>query len=176
MNRGRGGFGGRGGGGRGGFNDRGGGRGGFGGRGGGGRGGGNRGGRDFDNGPTIEAGTFLRLCNGTAVYKLSSPNNVVPLTQTFLFDKNNNKVGKVADVFGPLTDVYFNCEPFDKSFLNGLKEGDKIFAPQDRLKAESFFVEDAAPKRGGRGGGGRGGRGGGGRGGRGGRGGGRGRF
>ena len=167
------------GGGRGNFGGNRGGRGGFGGgRGGnfGGRGGrgGDRGGRGFDNGPTKEVGKFVYLANDTAVYKLSSADKSVPLTQTFLFDAQSTKVGKVGDVFGPLTDVYFNCVPEDKNFLKGLKEGDKIFAPQDRMKSESFFLEDQ-PKRGGggrggaRGGhGGRGGRGGsrGGRGGR----------
>ena len=60
--------------------------------------------------------------------------------------------------------------------MKSIKEGDKVYAPEDRLKPESFFVDDApkprgggAGGRGGRGGPGGGGRGRGGRGGRGGR-------
>ena len=159
-------------GGRGGFNKNAGGRGG-GNRGGfgGGRGGGGRfdkGGRNFDNGNQVEVGTFHHLANGTAVYALSTKDGHVPLTQTFLFNDRKEKVGKIGDVYGPLTEVYFNCVPEDEKFLNGLKEGDKIYAPEDRLKPESFFVDDAPKPRGGGRGGARGGRGGGGRGGRGG--------
>ena len=116
--------------------------------------------RDFaPSGPVVEIGKFSYLCRDTAVYKLTSKE--VPLTQTFLFDSKNNKLGKIADVFGPLDNVFFNLEPNEKSFLNSLKEGDKIYAPNDRLRSESFFLDDSTGKKP-RGGsrGGRGGRGG----------------
>jgi hypothetical protein len=49
-------------------------------------------------------------------------------------------------------DVYFSFEPSDASFLSKLHEGDKIFAPADRLKPEAFFLSDGPPaRRGGRG-------------------------
>ena len=153
-----------------------GGRGGFNKNAGGGRGGGNRGnfngnrgnnrnfdrgGRNFDNSNQVEVGKFHHLANGTAVYELSSKDNLVPLTQTFLFNERKEKVGKIGDVYGPLTEVYFNCVPEDEKFLNGLKAGDKIYCPEDRLHPESFFVDDAPKSARGGGRGGRGGRGGG---------------
>lgn len=146
----------------------------FGGRGGGGggRGGGRGGFHGRDDRPrseNIEAGIFVRKSNGTGVFKLSTSNGNVPLTQTYLFDSHNNQVGKIQDVFGPLDDVYFNLAPEDPKYLDTLKEGDKIFCPSDRCHEEAFYINDQPTKRGGRGGG-RGGQRGGGGGGRGGRG------
>lgn len=158
--------------GRGGFNRGGGGgdfhRGGGGGR--GGRGGFNRergGGRDFSNSKQIEIGVFDHKTElGTVVYKLSSSNGNVPLTQTFLFDSRGNQIGKIADVYGPLTEVYLNAQFDDPKYADKVKEGDKVYAPEDRCRPEEFFTSDqTAAKRGGGGRGGRGGgRGGGGRG------------
>jgi hypothetical protein len=48
-------------------------------------------------------------------------------------------------------DVYFTMEPDDPVFVEGLQEGDKVFAPRDRLRSEAFFLDDApAGRRGGR--------------------------
>ena len=152
-------------------------RGGRGGRGGNDRGG--RGGNFRDEGEVIEVGTFDHLhLDSAAVFRLSSADKLVPLTKTFVYNEKKEKVGTIKDVFGPLDDVYLLVEPNDQSYLKSLKEGTKLFAPKNRMKAEDFFVEANQPKRGGGGGkkrgggGGRGGRGGGGgRGGSGGRGG-----
>lgn len=158
-----------------------GGRGGGGGQGGNrGRGGGNRQGNyrrndDDANVQTQECGIFDYLCNGSAVFKLCSADKVVPLTQTFLYDSNNNKIGKIKDVFGPMDNVYFEMEP-NEGVLQNMKAGTKVYAPVNRLHPQSFYTDEQQPKRGGGRGGGRGGRGGGGRGGRGGGGGGRGGF
>ena len=100
-------------GGRGGFNKnsgggRGGGRGGFGGGRGGGRGGFDKGGRNYDNGNIVEVGVFHHLSKDCAVFTLTSKDHLVPLTQTFLFNERKEKIGKIGDVYGPLTDVYFN--------------------------------------------------------------------
>ena len=155
------------------------------GRGGGNRQGGYRRNDDDANVQTQECGIYDSICNGTPIFKLCTSDNVVPLTQTFLYDSNNNKLGKIKDVFGPLDNVYFQMEP-NEGVLQSIKAGTKVYAPVNRCKPQAFYLEDQQPKRGGGGGGrgggrgGRGGRGGGGRGGgaggRGGGGGGRGGF
>jgi H/ACA ribonucleoprotein complex subunit 1 len=145
-------------------------RGGFRGRGGdrGGRGGFERGGRggrpgydrDDSSPANVEAGQFVRIVEGAAVYRLTSAGGVVPLTQTFLFDARSRRVGRVKDVFGPLGEVYFSMEPGDGAPLGEPRPGDKVFAPADRLRAEAFFLADAPPRGRGGGRGGRGARGG----------------
>lgn len=163
--------------GRGGFNNRG--RGSFNNRGGGGanrgrQGGGGRRFEDDSNVQTVECGTFDSRCGESAIFKLSTSDGVVPLTQTFLYDDKKNKIGKIKDVFGPMDKVYFEMGPLDdkSSIPQNLKEGSKVYAPENRLHPPSFYTDDQPKRggggRGGRGGGGRGGRGGGGRGGRGG--------
>lgn len=141
---------------------------------GGGGGGGNRGRQEYGNKrfdddqnlQTVECGTFDYVCNGNAIFKLSNPDKKVPLTKTFLYDSNQNKIGLIKDVFGPMDNVYFEMEP-NEGILDTLKPGYKVFAPIKRINPASFYTEDQQPRRRG-GGGGRGGRGGGGRGGRGG--------
>jgi H/ACA ribonucleoprotein complex subunit 1 len=78
-----------------------------------------------------------------AVYRLTSEHGIVPLTQTFLFDACGQQVGRVKDVFGPMGDVYFSMEPDNPELLQALNEGDKVFAPRDRLRSEDFFLNDA---------------------------------
>ncbi|KAH0794995.1 putative H/ACA ribonucleoprotein complex subunit 1-like protein 1 [Histomonas meleagridis] len=132
---------------------------------------GNRGGnRDESNVQTAECGTFVGLCEGNAIFQLSTKDRAVPFTKTFLYDAKKNKVGEIKDVFGPLDKVQFVMEPINPSFVNTLKEGSKIYAPADRLRPESFFLSDQNARRGGgrggkKGGGNRGGNRGGGRGG-----------
>lgn len=174
MYRGRGnsfGSGGRGGGNGGGF--RGGGfKRGFGGRG-GGRGGGGRF-REEEGPPdtVIESGSFLHECQGEMVYKMT-PNAQVPKFNAQVFLENKTQVGRVEEVLGPISEVYFSVKPIDGVVAGSFQPGDRVFLGPDKLMPLQRFLEPPGggvkkPGRGGRGGGGRGGRGGGGRGGRGG--------
>lgn len=179
------------GGGRGGGYSRGG-RGGRGGRGrGGGGGGGGRYGNRYEEGPpetVVETGVFLHDCQGEMVYRMTATAQV-PKFNAPVFLENKSQIGKVEEVLGPISEVYFSVKPVEGVVASSFKPGDKAFLGPDKLMPIERFTNPSAQrgggvhKPGGRGGrgGGRGGRGrggggfrgrGGGRGGRGGRGGG----
>ena len=122
---------------------------------------GRRGDRDDSNVKTVECGSFVKLCQGDAIFKISTADNTIPFTKTFLYDSKKNKVGTVKDVFGPLDDVSFVLQANDPNFAKNLKVGDKIYAPEDRLRNEEFFCADQNSRKGkgGKRGGGAGGRG-----------------
>ena len=122
---------------------------------GGSRGGSHGGRQDYgrSSGQNVECGTFLYLCEDKAVFKLSTSDKLVPPTKTYLFDAQGNKLGIVDDVFGPTTDVKFTLAADSQNTIQKFKENDKIYAPQERLKTESFFASTQNQRRGGRGGG-----------------------
>lgn len=163
-----------------------------GGRGARGRGGGRSGGRygnRYDEGPpetVVETGAFLHDCQGEMVYRMTA-NAQVPKFNAPVYLQNKSQIGKVEEVLGPISEVYFSVKPVEGVVATSFKPGDKVFLGPDKLMPVERFT-NPPPQRGGgvkkpgaRGGrgGGRGGRGrvgagfrgrGGGRGGRGGRG------
>lgn len=169
------------GGGRGNFR---GGRGGFGG-GRGRSGGGGRFGNRYDEGPpesVVESGAFLHDCQGEMVYKMTAIAQV-PKFNAPVYLENKTQIGKVEEILGPISEVYFSVKPTEGVVAASFKPGDKVYLGPDKLMPLQRFTapqtggaKGGVQKRGGRGGGrgagrGRGGPGGG----RGGRGGGRGR-
>lgn len=149
----------------------GGGRGGFRGRGGGG---GGRGGGGFsryeDYGPpesVLEAGQFLHPCQGEMVYKML-PSAMVPKFNSPIYLENKTQIGKIEEVLGPISEVYFTVKPSEGVQPASFKAGDKAYIAPDKLMPLGRFTQTQASSgvRKAAGGGGRGGRGGG-RGGRG---------
>eukprot|EP00770_Monocercomonoides_exilis_P001787 MONOS_1776.1-p1 / transcript=MONOS_1776.1 / gene=MONOS_1776 / organism=Monocercomonoides_exilis_PA203 / gene_product=snoRNP pseudouridylase complex protein Gar1 / transcript_product=snoRNP pseudouridylase complex protein Gar1 / location=Mono_scaffold00033:73775-74604(-) / protein_length=168 / sequence_SO=supercontig / SO=protein_coding / is_pseudo=false len=148
----------------------------------GGRGGGGFGSRFAgESGPPaeiVEIGEFVHPCEGDLVCKVT--NDKVPFTNAFIFNNQKAQIGKVDEVLGPMTEVYFSVKPDQGVNASSFKAGDKLFIAGDKMKEKaSFFAKPGGGGRGGRGGsgGGRGGFGGGRGGGRGGFGsGGRGRY
>ncbi|KAH3679672.1 hypothetical protein WICMUC_000812 [Wickerhamomyces mucosus] len=163
MNRGRGGFSGRGG-------SRGGARGGFGGR------------PNFQQGPpdtVLEMGSYIHSVEGDIFCR--SINTKIPYFNAPIFLENKTQIGKVDEILGPLNEVFFTIKPSEGVQADSFKDGDKFFIAPDKLLPIDRFLpkpKSVVPKpkkkksaggaggaggaRGGRGGfgGGRGGRGG----------------
>lgn len=158
------------GGGRGG-GDRGGSRGGRGGRGGGrGFGRGGRGGfqqRDFGPPESVtELGHVLHPCEGDLVCKCT--NEKIPYFNAPVYLENKSQIGKVDDIFGPMTDFYFSVKINTDMKASSFQKNQKFFInPMKLLPLARFLPKPPGQKGppggvGGRGrGGGRGGRGGG---------------
>lgn len=164
MFRGRGSYGGgvsgyRGGRGRGGFN----GRGGF-------RGGRSGGRFREEEGPpdvVVESGSFLHGCQGEMVYKMTADAQV-PKFNAPIFLENKTQIGRVEEVLGPISEVYFAVKPVDGVVASSFEPGDRVYIGPDKLLPVQRFLQpsDGGVKktlrggRGGRGGGGFRGRGG----------------
>ena len=136
-------------------------------------------GRQFDQGPpehVEEVGYYMHACEGDLVCK--SSHSKVPFFNAPLYLENKQRIGKVDDIFGPMTDYYFSVKLDDNMNASSFASEQKLFIdPYKLLPLERFLPRAAQPKQGrgrgagrggfrGRGGGGgggfRGGRGGGG--------------
>lgn len=148
---------GHGGGGRGG---RGGGRGGGGGWRGGGGGGfrgrgrdnfrSNRGNWQRDEGPpdtVVESGAFMHPCEGEMVYKMTAVAQV-PKFNAPVYLENKTQIGKVEEVLGPISEVFFSVKPTEGVLPQSFKAGDKVYLAPDKLMPLQRFT-DPAPNRGG---------------------------
>ena len=173
--------------GRGGFSPggRGPGRGGFGGRGGGGgrnssggRGRGGGGGAfQREEGPPaeiIEAGQVVHDCESELVCQWKVTDKV-PYFNAGVFLENKRKIGKIDEILGPISQLYFTIKMDPGVLSKSFQPNDSVYIGTDKLLPLVRFTNPSAGGGGGRSGGGRGGRdgrgggrGGGGRGGRGG--------
>ncbi|GJQ14950.1 hypothetical protein GpartN1_g6741.t1 [Galdieria partita] len=137
----------------------------------------------------VEMGIFQHPCENELVCK--STNEKIPFFNAPIFLENKTQVGKVEEIFGPITDVHFTVKPVEGVLATSFGIGVKLYIGTEKLlPLERFLPKPPGSQsggkpqgirkpnafgKGGRGGGGRGrgGRGGGGRGrgGRGGRGG-----
>ena len=145
-----------------------GGRGGFTGRSpGGGRGGG---GRSFqrDEGPPaeiVEAGSVVHECESELVC-LWNVNDKVPYFNAGVYLENKRKIGKVDEILGKVSEIYFTVKMDPGILAKSFQPKDLVYVGTDKLLPLTRFTNPNAPGGGGRGAGGRGaGRGGGGRGG-----------
>ena len=141
---------------------RGGGGGGFrGGRGGGG-GGGYRGGYSagggrrfsrggYDEGPpdtVMESGAFLHPCQGEMVYKMTAPAQV-PKFNAPVYLENKKQIGKIEEILGPISEVYFTVKPVDGVIATSFQPGDKVYLGPDKLMPLQRFTQpQTGPPRG----------------------------
>lgn len=56
-----------------------------------------------------EAGVVISHCEGDVVCKLTNPK--IPYFNAFIYLENKQDVGKVDDIFGPMTDAVRNGTP-----------------------------------------------------------------
>jgi H/ACA ribonucleoprotein complex subunit 1 len=142
--------------------DRGGGRGfgGGGGRGFGGRGGGGGGFRD--EGPpdtVIVLGIFQHACEGDLIVKHGT--DKVPYFNAPIYLENKSQVGKVDEIFGPVTDALCSVKPSSGIEASSFKNGDKLYINPEKLLPLQRFLPQPKGAGAGRGGGRGAGRGGG---------------
>ncbi len=83
---------------------------------------------------------------------------MIPYFNAGIYLENKAKVGKVEEVFGPVTKVYFTVKPDTGVNAASFQLDDKVFIGSDKLLPLSRFTNEN--KRGGGGGGGGRGRGG----------------
>ena len=121
-------------------------------------------GRPFDQGPpehVEQLGYFMHACEGDLVCK--SSHSKVPFFNAPLYLENKQRIGKVDDIFGPMTDYYFSVKLDENMNASSFASEQKLFIdPYKLLPLERFLPHPGQPKPargGGRGTGGRGGRG-----------------
>eukprot|EP01137_Pigoraptor_chileana_P034266 Opistho-2@26563 len=126
----------------------GGGRGGFG----GGRGGFNRS-QEFQGPPdsVLEIGVFQHPCEGEMVCK--STNEKIPYFNAPIYLENKTQIGKIEEIFGPLTDVHFTVKLQTGMVATSFTANQKVFiAPDKLLPLDRFLPKPPVPKvKGGRG-------------------------
>eukprot|EP00593_Proboscia_inermis_P002272 CAMPEP_0171293608 /NCGR_PEP_ID=MMETSP0816-20121228/1907_1 /TAXON_ID=420281 /ORGANISM="Proboscia inermis, Strain CCAP1064/1" /LENGTH=146 /DNA_ID=CAMNT_0011764651 /DNA_START=271 /DNA_END=707 /DNA_ORIENTATION=- len=138
---------------------RGGGRGGRGARGGGrsfGRGGrgGRGGGRGFDDGPpaeVVEVGKVMHECESEMVCILSHSETKIPYFNAPIFLENKQKLGKVDEIFGPLTKIMFTVKPDAGVLAKTFQKDDIMYVGTDKLLPMSRFTNPSGGGGGGRG-------------------------
>jgi H/ACA ribonucleoprotein complex subunit 1 len=93
------------------------------------------------------------------VCKLTNP--MIPYFNAGIYLENKAKIGKVEEVFGPITRVYFTIKPDAGVSAKSFKENDKVYIGTDKLLPLSRFTNEGKKPAGGAGrGAGRGGPGG----------------
>merc|ERR1712166_828538 len=111
----------------------------------GGRGGG-RGG--FDRGPpqnVVPVATYNQTVEGLMC--CSVVEKKVPLLMRSIYMENKTLIGKVDDVFGPITAPGIAIKPTDGVKGEGFKSGDKVYADPFELRDITFFMpKTAAPR------------------------------
>ncbi|KAI1002713.1 hypothetical protein K3495_g5490 [Podosphaera aphanis] len=120
--------------------------------GGGGRGGGGfgarggRGGFNRDNGPpaeVLEMGSFLHSCEGEIVCE--SINSKIPYFNAPIFLQNKTSIGKVDEILGPITSLYFTIKPSEGIQASSFKSGDKFYIGGDKLLPLEKFLPKPKP-------------------------------
>lgn len=96
----------------------------------------------------------MHAAEGEMVCKLT--NAMIPYFNAGIYLENKAKLGKVEEVFGPVTKVYFTIKVDTGVNATSFKLGDKVFIGTDKLLPLSRFTNEGKSG-GGRGGGGRGG-------------------
>eukprot|EP01136_Pigoraptor_vietnamica_P008972 Opistho-1_new@44998 len=139
--------------GMGGFENRGRGRGGPRGGGGGFRGGrgGGRGGFGRPQEPmgppesVVEMGVFQHPCEGEMVCK--STNDKIPYFNAPIYLENKTQIGKIEEIFGPMTDVHFTVKLQTGMVATSFNASQKVFiAPDKLLPLERFLPKPPQPK------------------------------
>ena len=99
----------------------------------------------------------MQPCEDDLVCKLENKN--VPYFNAMVYKENKTEIGKVEDIFGPVSDAYFTVKLGAGMKAGSFKPTDKFFIDPYKLLPIERFLPGKKPARGG-GRGGRGGRGG----------------
>lgn len=114
------------------------GRGGFG----GGRGGGRGGFQQRDMGPpdtVLEMGTFMHAVEDEMLCA-SLMKDKVPFFNAPIYLQNKSAIGKVDEILGPITEVFFSVKMADGMVASSFKKGDKVYIAGDKLLPLERFL------------------------------------
>jgi H/ACA ribonucleoprotein complex subunit 1 len=103
---------------------------------------------------STEVGSFMHSAEGEMVCRLT--NAMVPYFNAGIYKENKAKIGKVEEVFGPITKIYFTIKPDTGVNASSFQAGDKVFIGTDKLLPLSRFTNEGKKGGGGGRGGGRG--------------------
>ncbi|ORY06279.1 Gar1-domain-containing protein [Basidiobolus meristosporus CBS 931.73] len=124
--------------------------------------GGSRGGRGGYGGPmgppdrVLEMGSFMHDCEGDMVCKSINPK--IPYFNAPIYLENKTQIGKVDEILGPITEVFFTVKLQDGIVASSFKPEDKVYIGEDKLLPLERFLPKPkttgakVAKRGGRGG------------------------
>ena len=119
---------------------------------GGGRGGGFGGGRGFDRGPperVVAVASYTNTIENDLIC-CSVLEKRVPLLMRSIYMENKTLIGKVDDVFGPVTAPGIAIKPADGVKGASFKVGDKVYADPMELRDITFFMPRPARGKGAR--------------------------
>jgi len=108
----------------------------------------------------------MHECESEMVCTLSHKDNMIPYFNAGIYLENKKKIGKVDEIFGPVTQVMFTVKPDPGVVAKSFQPQDIMYIATDKLLPLTRFTNPSsgggkpAGRAGGRGGGGRGGPGG----------------
>jgi H/ACA ribonucleoprotein complex subunit 1 len=105
----------------------------------------------FDQGPpeyVDVVAEFSHACEGMLICNVVGGN--VPLLMRSIYLQNKNKIGKVDDVFGPMSKPGLAIKPDDGVKAESFKAGDKLYADPQQTRQTSFFQPRPAASKGSR--------------------------
>ncbi|KAK2956201.1 putative H/ACA ribonucleoprotein complex subunit GAR1 [Blattamonas nauphoetae] len=103
----------------------------------------NYGGRGYnqDQGPPaelVEMGEFMHPCEEDLVCKVT--NDRVPYNNAFIYNEQKAQIGKVDEVLGSFTQIYFSVKPDGAIKSQSFKAGDKFYMSSDKMKDKEAFL------------------------------------
>ncbi|ORX46396.1 Gar1-domain-containing protein [Piromyces finnis] len=100
-----------------------------------------RGGFNAPQGPpdtVVAMGEFMHECHGEMVCK--SINTKIPYFNAPIYLENKTQIGKVEEILGPFTEVYFTVKLQDGVVASSFKEKDKVYISPDKLLPLERFL------------------------------------
>ncbi|KAJ3325702.1 H/ACA snoRNP pseudouridylase subunit [Boothiomyces sp. JEL0866] len=111
----------------------------------------NRGGRGgFNNnaGPpdsVIEMGLFLHPCEGEMVCARSPSQSKIPYFNAPIYLENKTQIGKVDEILGPMTELFFTVKLDSGVVASSFKPNDKVYIAADKLLPLDRFLPKPKP-------------------------------
>lgn len=105
----------------------------------------------FDQGPPEYVEVIAEVshaCEGLIICNVIGGN--VPLLMRSIYQQNKTKIGKVDDVFGPMSKPGLAIKPDEGVKAESFKAGDKLYADPQQCRATQFFQPRPAAAKGAR--------------------------
>lgn len=85
-------------------------------------------------------GSFAHACEGELVYKAIVPDQI-PHFNAPVFLENKAQIGRVEEVFGPLSQVMFSVKPVPGVVSESVRPEDRIYVASDKLLPAAYFLK-----------------------------------